>query len=185
MNLANKYFNWMYDKTYDPVYFRDKSYRKLFDYLNTIEFFYFIPMDGNRAYDGIQLRYRFGRECDISDAAISAQLDIGTPTVLEVMVALAIRIEESIMSNAEIGDRTPKWMYEMIRNLNLHTMSDDNPRFDAEKVYSIVNDCMDRNYSANGDNAFFFVKNPRQDMRAVDIWKQAMWYLTENYYSGL
>ena len=42
--------------------YSNKSYRRLFYKLHDTEFAYTIPMDGNRAEDGIELRYRFGRE---------------------------------------------------------------------------------------------------------------------------
>ncbi len=57
--LNNKYFEWMYQLVYNN---RRISYRKLFSYLHNVEFIYIIEMDGNRAEDGIDLRYRFGYE---------------------------------------------------------------------------------------------------------------------------
>ena len=59
--LIDQYFDWMYQLVVDDRY-SNKSYRKLFSRLYDTEFTYTIPMDGNRAEDGIDLRYRFGRE---------------------------------------------------------------------------------------------------------------------------
>ena len=52
--LINRYFDWMYQLVVDDRY--SKSYRKLFVRLHDTEFTYMIPMDGNRAEDGIDLR---------------------------------------------------------------------------------------------------------------------------------
>ena len=57
--LIDQYFDWMYQLVVDDRY-SNKSYRKLFARLYDTEFTYTIPMDGNRAEDGIDLRYRFG-----------------------------------------------------------------------------------------------------------------------------
>ncbi|WP_243133445.1 hypothetical protein [[Ruminococcus] torques] len=56
------YFNWMCQLVFDGRYSKKLSYRRLLKVLHKIEFTYSIPMDGNRAEDGIDLRYRFGYE---------------------------------------------------------------------------------------------------------------------------
>lgn len=71
--LIDQYFDWMYQLVVDNRY--SKSYRKLFARLHDTEFTYTIPMDGNRAEDGIDLRYRFGREYSYPDAMIASYLD--------------------------------------------------------------------------------------------------------------
>ena len=53
--LNDPYFEWMYRLVVDDRY-SNKSYRRLFYKLHDTEFAYTIPMDGNRAEDGIELR---------------------------------------------------------------------------------------------------------------------------------
>ena len=53
--LIDQYFDWVYQLVVDDRY-SNKSYRKLFARLYDTEFTYTIPMDGNRAEDGIDLR---------------------------------------------------------------------------------------------------------------------------------
>ncbi len=72
--LNDPYFEWMYRLVVDDRY-SNKSYRRLFYKLHDTEFAYTIPMDGNRAEDGIELRYRFGREQGYRDAVIANCLD--------------------------------------------------------------------------------------------------------------
>ena len=88
--LIDQYFDWMYQLVVDDRY-SNKSYRKLFARLYDTEFTYTIPMDGNRAEDGIDLRYRFGREQLYSDAMVASCLDDRPCSILEMMIALAIR----------------------------------------------------------------------------------------------
>ena len=60
--LNSKYFNWMCQLVLGRRHSKSLSYRKLLRFLNRVDFFYTIPMDGNREGDGINLRYRFGYE---------------------------------------------------------------------------------------------------------------------------
>lgn len=96
--LNDTYFNWMCQLVFDGRYSKKLSYRRLLKVLHKIEFTYSIPMDGNRAEDGIDLRYRFGYENGYSSSMISAYLDNKTCSVLEMMIALAIRCEEHGLS---------------------------------------------------------------------------------------
>ena len=102
--LNDTYFNWMCQLVFDGRYSKKLSYRRLLKVLHKIEFTYSIPMDGNRAEDGIDLRYRFGYENGYSSSMISAYLDNKTCSVLEMMIALAIRCEEHIMDDPDVGN---------------------------------------------------------------------------------
>lgn len=174
-DLINEYFEWMYQLVCGDT--KRLSYRKLLCKLFDTPFNYTIAMDGNRAEDGVDLRYRFGYECDFDNVAVANCLDDKDCSVLEMMVALAIRCEEHIMDNPDIGDRTSKWFLDMIVNLGLDKMTDD--RFDKRYVERILHQFMNREYKRNGDGGLFTVHHSRIDMRSVEIWYQAMWYLDE------
>ena len=109
--LNDAYFNWMYQLVFDGRYSKRLSYQKLLRELHRIEFTYSIPMDGNRAEDGVDLRYRFGYENGYSSSMISVYLDNRMCSVLEMMIALAIRCEEHIMDDPDIGNRTGQWFW--------------------------------------------------------------------------
>ena len=81
-------------------------------------------MDADRAEDGINLRYRFGYENGYESAMIASYLDDRPCSVLEMMVALSMKMEEQIMDDPDIGDRTSVWFWKMIDNLGLGTMHD-------------------------------------------------------------
>lgn len=134
--LNDTYFNWMCQLVFDGRYSKKLSYRRLLKILHKIEFIYSIPMDGNRAEDGIDLRYRFGYENGYSSSMISAYLDNKTCSVLEMMIALAIRCEEHIMDDPDVGNRTGQWFWNMIVNLGLGSMNDS--KFDRAYIEEIV-----------------------------------------------
>lgn len=174
--LTRLYLEWMMHQVCDDEY-KKPSYRQLLSYLNEVEFTYLIPMDGNRAEDGVDLRYVFGRDCRIEDAIIASYLDDHPCSVLEMMIALAMRCEINIMDNPDVGNRTGQWFWNMIVNLGLGGMTDD--RFDEDYVDDVLYIFLNREYSPNGEGGLFTVQHARRDMRTVDIWYQLNWYLSE------
>ena len=133
--LNNAYFDWMYQLVCDDEYSRGLSYRKLLSLLHDTDFTYTIALDGNRYDDGIDLRYRFGNEQGYRDNMIASYLDNRPCSVLEMIIALAIRLEEHIMDDPDIGNRTGQWFWDMIVSLGLGSMDDS--KFDkAESHHS-------------------------------------------------
>ena len=179
--LANRYFEWMYHLVVDERYFK-QSYRKLFEMLNEVEFTYTIPMDGNRAEDGIDLRYRFGREHGYDDSMISTYLDIYPCSVLEMMVALAIRCEEHIMDDPDVGDRTGQWFWSMLVSLGLGSETDS--RIDICYVSDRIRAFLNHEYAADGKGGLFTIENPDRDMSGIEIWCQMNYYLNEIIQEG-
>ncbi len=179
--LNNKYFKWIYQLVCDDKYHKRISYKKLFNHLNDIEFISIIEMDNNRAEDGIDLRYRFGYEHHYESSIIKKYLDDRPCSVLEMITSLAIRCEENIMNDPDIGDRTSKWFWNMIDSLGLSSMNDNgyNPDYVDDVVYRFLN----REYGRNGDGGLFTVNNAKQDLRDVEIWYQMCWYLDNVLFS--
>lgn len=168
MILKEEYFEWMYQRVCG------KNYRDLLDALNNFEFIYMNPMDENRLIDGLDLRSQFASECNIPHVVIKLKMDTDICSVLEVMVALAIRMETDIMSDSEFGDRTPTWFWYMIDSLGLDNMSDDN--FDYENVDEIVETFLNRQYDFDGKGGLFHVPSTEHDMRDMEIWYQMCIY---------
>lgn len=169
------YFKWLYGLVYKDT--RILSYHKLLRYLFDREFTYLLPMDGNRYEDGINLRYRFGDEEQIDPRIIASLIDINPCSVLEMMIALAIRCEEHIMDDPDYGNRTGQWFWNMINNLGLGNMNDR--RFDYRVVKNIIDIFLNREYSRDGEGGLFVIHDSQYDLRNVDIWYQMMWYLNK------
>jgi hypothetical protein len=167
--IRRRYFEWLVDKISGSECARQIPYRRLLECLHEIDFRWTIPNDANRAEDGLSLRYRFARE--------DADLLQGPCSVLEMMVALAICCEESIMDDPAYGDRTSQWFWGMIVNLGLGAMTDD--MFDRRFVEDVIEDFLDRNYEPDGRGGLFTVKNCTRDLRTVEIWYQCCWYLDD------
>lgn len=175
--LMDEYFEWMYGLVCSRQYTKGLSYRKLLYQLHDTPFRYTVAMDSNRAEDGVDLRYRFGSECGLRESMIASYLDDRECSVLEMMVALAYRCEEHIMDNPDIGDRTGQWFFDMVGSLGLDVMDDE--RYDQYYVTRVLERFLDRKYEKNGKGGLFTVHHHMVDMRSVEIWYQAMWYLSE------
>lgn len=177
--LNCEYLEWMYQIVCDDRYTKNLSYRKLFTYLYDTEFEYTKPMDGNRYEDGIDLRYKFGRSRGIADHMIAAYLDTRPCSVLEMMIALSIRLETNIMCNEDLGDRVGQWFWEMIVNLGLGHMNDRS--FDEDHFEDVMDKFMNHKYARDGKGGLFSTKDKTKDMRALDIWYQMHAYLNDVY----
>lgn len=174
--LNNLYFDWMYQLiSNDERYSSRLSFRKLLYLLHDTEFTYMIEMDGNRYEDGVNLRYRFGYKYGVSNAEIADCLDTRPCSVLEMMIALSIRLEEHIMDDPDIGDRTGQWFWDMIVNLGLGSMDDS--KFDKAYAIDVIRRFLNRDYGRDGKGGLFTIEHYRYDMRDVEIWYQANWYL--------
>lgn len=170
--IANDYFEWLSDTVCEGRYHDDISFRKLLMCLHDTEFTYLIPNDENREADGIGLRRRYALLYDHMDDLYYLE---GPCSVLEMMVALAIRCEEDIMSDTQIGNRTSQWFWNMIVSLGLGSQMDD--RFDREYVEDVIHKFLNREYEPNGKGGLFTVRNCDYDLRNVEIWCQLNWYL--------
>ena len=172
--IIDEYFEWMFNLACGERYSKLISYRKLLMYLHDVEFTFSIPRDGDRAEDGIDMRRRFELSHDYGDLS---DILTGPCSVLEMMIALAIRCEETIMDNPDVGDRTGQWFWGMIVNLGLGAMDDD--KFDIHLVENSIERFLNRKYEPNGKGGLFTVRHRDRDLRYVEIWWQLCWYLDD------
>lgn len=175
-NVNDEYFEWLIRLVCGRRFSKGISYRCLLSYLYETPFTYIIPRDQNRESDGINLRRRFIINNGYEDWYENTMAALGGPcSVLELMIALSIRCEESIMDDPNIGDRTGQWFWGMINNLDLSSMSDD--VFDEHYVEDKVQRFLNRDYEPDGRGSLFTIKGCDTDLRTVEIWYQLCWYL--------
>lgn len=124
-------------------------------------------LDENRIADGLALRrgYPF---------VPPNPPDSSYCSVLEMMVALALRWERSMMADPELGDRTGLWFAKMCENMGFRPYSQD---FDPEKASEILDRLCKRSYRPDGKGGLFYIPNCREDLRNLEIWYQMMLYL--------
>lgn len=171
-DIYEQYFNWLCD----VVNVSTVSYDKLLRLLHRIKFRWSNIRDKNRAEDGTDLRFRFRKSIDgLSRNEVLNWHDEEPCSVLEMMIALAIRAEEQIMDNPQVGNRTTQWFWSMVASLGLTGMSDD--MFDLIEAKDIIERFLDREYSPDGKGGLFTIRDCEYDLRDVEIWTQLCWYL--------
>lgn len=181
-SLRREYYRYLYNLMRGNNH-NGHSYNFLFTILFRVDFVAAVERDENRIEDAKEMRKAWlieRNETDPDKIPLDA-LD-GPASLLEVMVALAIRIEDDIMQNDNEGDRTTNWFWAMLQNAGLERCTDDDPSEDAESyIYSVVNRVMDREYGVDGRGGFWPVVLSKADQRKVELWYQASAWLCENY----
>lgn len=171
--IEDMYFNWLVDLVCRDRFSDQISFTELLKQLHSTPFRYSLPLDENRALDGLDLRYRFATS--VLEDTYKADYISGPCSVLEMMIALSIRCEEHITSDPRIGDRVSQWFWGMVATLGLGQFYND--RYDHEKVDTILQRFLDRDYEPDGRGGLFRVRDSLVDMRDIEIWRQLLKYL--------
>lgn len=172
-SLLSDYHNWMCDKmrTNLPEH---RNYTLLLTHLDDKAFIFTHPLDENREIDGKYLRQEF-----LDEEGLGRDLFWeGDASILEVLVAMSIRIETEI--TGEIGnDHIERWFWVMIHNLGLDKFRDD--RYDERKIDEILDNWLEKGHGPNSKFTIFPLKKSKTNRDDIDMWYQMQLYLAENY----
>lgn len=163
--MRERYFHWLLKYIGNGVFRRD-SYFELLEYLFNTEYCWSIPMDENRAADGIDLRHRFVMECNENQEDSYIYLS-GPASVLEVLIALSIRMEQIARGTIDLS-KSGQWFWGMIKNLNILDCYDGN--FDYGKVKYFLGEWFNEDSKIG---IFPYGKG--------EIWAQAMEFLSDKF----
>lgn len=133
-----------------------------------------IESDGNRAVDGEEMRYEFIVYAGegVNNVAADESLEQLLPkpcSVLEMLVALAIRIDRDIMGEPSINN-VQFWFRSMLCNIGAY----DAP---LPMAKGRIRSWLNREYDRNG--AMFRLQRPYRDQRKIGIWEQMSDYVNE------
>ena len=175
-DVNQDYFHWLCELV--KVEQEDRSYWLLAKDLHRMPFYSLVPHDENRALDGVTLREDY---LEMVNCPKYVRLDLEECTVLEMMVALAQRMDYETKDAHEDEDRTAEWFWEMVGNLGLTEFSDDNYVRDNGicEVDEILEKLVERHYSRSGRGGLFPLRRPTCDQRKSEIWYQMNAYLME------
>lgn len=177
--LSELYFKWICSIAIPDEAVQAQYYDTLYLLHNT-PFRYTLTLDENRLSDGVDLRYHFSYACKIPLETIELNFDKNSCSVLEMMVALAKRCEDSLMSNPSYGDRTYKWFWIMFYNLGLTVYRRDNWNNETEEIVKhIIDNFLNRTYPPYGFGNLFDLSDPKYDCRHIEIWDQMCLYMSK------
>lgn len=168
MSIQDEMFKWCYDTI------KGQRYEKVLRLMWDTEFYSIDPLDDNRIIDGVEARYLYGEDNNIPDRVIDVKFDNQRCSVLEMMVGLCIRLENTVMVDSDYGNRTSMWFWCMMRSLGLYGMTDD--KYDDVRANDILETFLEREYDRTGRGGLFTIMEPLRDMRQTCIWTQAMWF---------
>lgn len=175
-DLEQRYFVWLIDKIDDGE--KAEQYKYLLHKLHEINYWskLDVPLDSNRYDDGVNLRYLFAEERQIPQPVIASELDIRDCSMLEMLVALSIRIEESGMGIPYEGINPGRWFWMFVKNIGYFYSP-----FNDDMIYKKTDIFLNRKFNPDGSNGNLVVLNkPDVDLRIIDIWYQIQLYLA-NY----
>lgn len=181
MKYVTEYFKWVTKNVYDKSV--SHNYDTLMKYLFQKEYEYDNWFDENRKGDALAMRQRWFsniKDENLSDVDISYR-DTAPCSWLEMFVAFAKRIEDQIMNDDDIGDRTSQWFWLMFTSLGLSKMT--NSRFDKKKVDKILHTLAYHEFNEDGTGGgLFVVHDPKHNMKTADLWYQMNYYIVENFH---
>lgn len=96
----------------------------------------------------------------------------------EIFISLASKFDW-LLSDLKNPDRTEEWFWMMMKNTGL--IFYDNEHFNRDDIESICDVFVHRKYKTNGYGGPFPLRQPRKNVRRVDLWYQINWYVNENF----
>lgn len=177
LQIVDEYYIWLLDLVESNGFCSD-GYNRVLNKLFEEEFYWSITGDRNRAIDGIKLRSIFGEQDYVGASYLLASMP-DYCTVLEMMVALAKRMEDDIMYDPDVPNRTGIWFGVMMENLGMLEL--DDRRFDEEIFYEKLNIFLNRSYPDDGEGSLFGPLLGHFCMPKTEIWYQMHHYINEKF----
>lgn len=180
--LDSIYEGWLLEKVCDKM--TAIRYKTLFSmlYQTPVNLNNMKELDCNRTEDGRMLRFRFENEHNdilgIFPKSDLTHFEDCSCSLLELMIALSLRMEEQIIGNINYGDRTGQWFWEMLTNLGVGYMTDD--RFNVSEYHRCVSNFMNYEYDTDGKGCLFRSEHKTIfEMQMLDVWYQMCEHLKD------
>lgn len=175
------YFEWLVERI------KGKYYEELLEKLYSLPFVVDEhDRDHSRMVDGAKLREDYKK----SNRRLVASGRVAFPreacTFLEMLIALAYRLDDDVMYEVKFGDRTVDWFWIFIENMQMSDATNEHWNLHWDRyVTNRYRKIMKHTYGRDGSGGMFIVKErPDDDMRDIDIWRQMMWWCSESLRNG-
>lgn len=180
LSLNDNYFKWLLGILgfKEPMSCR---YISMLSYMYSTSFRLTDPIvghDDNRLNDGFELRATYSNNFTMPDLPGIFDEEV---SVLEVLVAFAMRIDDDIMYDGSL--HASKWFFIMVDNLGMTNFTDDRLGLDwcIDDEEQILDIWMSRQYGPDGRGTIFPLKTTTFDQRNLEMWYQMQEWFRENY----
>ena len=180
LSLNDNYFKWLLEILgfKEPMSCR---YISMLSYMYSTSFRLTDPIvghDDNRLNDGFELRATYSNNFTMPDLPGIFDEEV---SVLEVLVAFAMRIDDDIMYDGSL--HASKWFFIMVDNLGMTNFTDDRLGLDwcIDDEEQILDIWMSRQYGPDGRGTIFPLKTTTFDQRNLEMWYQMQEWFRENY----
>ena len=185
--MRHEYFEWLVSKVTSPAVPDDTQARIVLQVLRDIRI-QGLPMadDAPRLEDGKQLRTNFIDDTGLSVHSYDDALkpESGFCTVLELLIALAIRMDDIMRDPVDQCSSVPSCFWEMVSTMvgqPFYPCSYWSFSADMSTAAVVAESSMKflgRQYDPTGYNGNIFIDVSGVDLRAIDIWAQACRFMS-------
>ncbi len=180
LSLNDNYFKWLLGILgfKEPISCR---YISMLSYMYSTSFKLTDPIvghDDNRLNDGFELRATYSNNFTMPDLPGIFDEEV---SVLEVLVAFAMRIDDDIMYDGNL--HASKWFFIMVDNLGMTNFTDDRLGLDwcIDDEEQILDIWMSRQYGPDGKGSIFPINCNVFDQRDLEMWYQMQEWFKEHY----
>lgn len=185
--MRHEYFEWLVSKVTSPAVPADTQARIVLQVLRDIRI-KGLPMadDEPRLEDGKQLRTNFMDDTGMAVHSYKDALEPGSGfcTVLELLVALSMRMDDIMRDPLDPCSSVPSWFWGMVSTMVGQPFypcsywalpaSTSTAAFVAESSMKFLG----RQYDPTGHNGNIFIDMSGVDLRAIDMWAQACHFMS-------
>lgn len=144
--INNRYYKWLIDAVYDEGF--SPFYTKTLEKLSETPFTWIFWHDESRFNDGARLKVLYNEEFGIDEPVDRSQC-----SCLEMMVALALRLDNDILYSTRYGSRANVIFWSMIESLGLQ---EDDTYKDSEATRTLYR-FLTRKYEPDGRGGLFTI----------------------------
>lgn len=175
-----------------------RDYMKLCTLLHETPYQVLNPMDSNRVLDGEALRDKWLDHTRVKDERLRIEYakDVSdTPaSMLEVLVALALRVNDYILADPDKPELAANLFWEFIDNIVSYgafgskyssasdILTDEKwCDYTSDTMIACLNRINTRTYHSDGIGGLFPLRNPKINQRKEELWTCCVAYINENY----
>ena len=195
IKVKDSYFNYLLSLISSDEIDARQDYYNLCTLLFDTEYTVLNPMDNNRANDASTLRERWLDNIRVKDERLKQEYAndvVVTPiSVLEVLIALCVKVEDQILANPDVDYIAAKLFWELMDNLVKYgtfgtaykkasdILTDEKwCTFTEDAMKASIKKVVTRTYHEDGRGGLFPIDKCKTNQRKMHLWANCMYYIS-------